>query len=200
MYSMASQRQIKVLEFIQAFARKNGSGPTMREIQRHFGFRSPNAAQCHVAALRRNGHLAGRRRVWRGAEPVDKGSAICVYGTIPAGLPSDTIPEPEGTIALDESLFGLRTGSKVFALRVHGRSMAGAGINDGDLVFLVDRPPRHREIVAALIDGESTLKRFLDQPGGAVLHAENPDYKDLYPASELTIQGVMVGLFRRGGS
>lgn len=195
---MAAAKQLKVLEFIQAFARRHGSGPTIREIQRHFGFRSPNAAQCHVAALRRKGSLAERRRIWRGAEPVGKDPAISIFGTIPAGLPSDAAPEPEGTIALDETLFGLKSGSKVFALRVRGHSMVEAGINDGDLVFLVDRPARHREIVAALIDGESTLKRFLDKPGGAVLHAENPDYKDIHPASELLIQGVMVGLFRRG--
>jgi repressor LexA len=129
---------------------------------------------------------------------MEKGPAISIYGTIPAGLPIDAVVEPDGKIALDETLFGLKAGSKVFALRVRGNSMTGAGINDGDLVFLIDRVARHRDIVAALIDGESTLKRFMDQPDGAVLHAENSDYEDLHPVSEMTIQGVMVGLFRRG--
>lgn len=197
---MASARQIKVLDFIRTFVRRNGSGPTIREIQRHFGFRSPNAAQCHVTALRKQGHLSERQGVWRGAKPVNADSAINIYGTIPAGLPTDATPDPEGSFALNETSFGLKNVSEIFALRVKGDSMVGAGIHDADLVFLTNRPPRNRDIVAALIDGESTLKRFLDKPGGAVLHAENPEFKDLRPASELTIQGVMVGLFRKGTS
>lgn len=194
---MIAAKQLRVLEYIRAFTRRHGSGPTVREIQKHFRFKSPNAAQCHVVALRKKGHLVEQRREWRGAKPVEKDSAIPIFGTIPAGPPIDIMAESEGTIALDEALLGLEAGSKVFALRVRGNSMIGAGINQGDLVFLIDRPARHRDIVAALIDGESTLKRFLDEAGGAVLHAENPDFEDLHPANELKIQGVMVGLFRR---
>jgi repressor LexA len=113
-------------------------------------------------------------------------------------LPVDAVSVADETISLDVSLLGLPVGARVFALRVRGASMKGAGINDGDVVFLVDRPVRHRDIVAALIDGESTLKRYIAQSKGAVLRAENSDFVDLHPARELTIQGVMVGLFRRG--
>jgi repressor LexA len=78
--------------------------------------------------------------------------------------------------------------------------MVGASIVENDIVFLTPREPRPRDIVAALIDGESTLKRFLTQRGRAFLRAENPRYPDLLPASELIIQGVMVGLLRTGTS
>jgi repressor LexA len=74
--------------------------------------------------------------------------------------------------------------------------MIGANIVEDDIVFLTPREPRPRDIVAALIDGESTLKRFLIQRGRAFLRAENPRYPDLLPAMELVIQGVMVGLLR----
>ena len=74
--------------------------------------------------------------------------------------------------------------------------MIGANIVENDVVFLTPREPRPRDIVAALIDGESTLKRFLLQRGRAFLHAENPRYPDLLPVTELVIQGVMVGLLR----
>lgn len=198
MFSMATKRQSEVLAFIRTFARAHSVGPTVREIQKHFQFASSNAVQCHLTALRKKGYLAERGRVWRGAQPVEGDAAIPVYGTIPAGLPVDAVAEADETLGLDESLLGLPAGSRVFALRVRGRSMIGAGINDGDLVFLVDRPARHRDIVAALIDGESTLKRYIDRPRGAVLQAENPEFDDLHPVRELTIQGVMVGLFRRG--
>jgi repressor LexA len=74
--------------------------------------------------------------------------------------------------------------------------MTGAGILEGDVVFLTPREPRNGEIVAALIDGESTLKRFVREHGQSVLRAENPRYPALLPAAELVIQGVMVGLLR----
>jgi repressor LexA len=80
------------------------------------------------------------------------------------------------------------TGVQTCALR--------SAILDGDIVFLTPREPRPRDIVAALIDGESTLKRFIRHEGRTCLRAENPRYPDLLPAVDLTIQGVMVGLLR----
>ena len=74
--------------------------------------------------------------------------------------------------------------------------MEGAHICEGDHVFLVQREPRSHDVVAALIDGETTLKRYLTENGQPYLKAENPRYPDLIPARELVIQGVMVGLFR----
>ena len=73
-------------------------------------------------------------------------------------------------------------------------------IGENDVVFLTPGEPRPRDIVAALIDGESTLKRFLVERGQPFLRAENPRYPDLLPADELVIQGVMVGLLRTGTS
>ena len=75
--------------------------------------------------------------------------------------------------------------------------MTGAHILDGDLVVLELRNPNHGNIVAALIDGETTLKRYLVRHGRPFLHAENPQYPDLIPAHELLIQGVMVALLRK---
>jgi repressor LexA len=75
--------------------------------------------------------------------------------------------------------------------------MIGANILEDDIVFLTPREPSPGQIVAALIDGESTLKRFLQKHGRPFLRAENPRYPDLLPAAELIIQGVMVGLLRK---
>ena len=74
--------------------------------------------------------------------------------------------------------------------------MTGANILDGDSIILEFRDPRHGDIVAALIDGETTLKRYLVQRGRPWLRAENPKYPDLIPAQELVVQGVMVALLR----
>lgn len=74
--------------------------------------------------------------------------------------------------------------------------MIDAHICNGDTVILEFREPRKGDIVAALIDGETTLKRYLMDRGKPFLRAENPDYPDLLPAQELVIQGVLVALLR----
>ena len=76
--------------------------------------------------------------------------------------------------------------------------MIGRHILNGDIVILEHGPePRNGDIVAALIDGESTLKTFLKKGGKPYLKAENPKYPDLIPAQELMIQGVFRALIRR---
>jgi repressor LexA len=75
--------------------------------------------------------------------------------------------------------------------------MSGAQIADGDTIILQKRMPKNGDIVAALVDGESTLKRYLVEKGQPFLKAENPAYPNLIPAAELAVQGVMIGLLRR---
>lgn len=201
-----TERQQQVLDFIQAYQQQHGVAPVLREIQKHFGFASPFAVQRHVDALTKKGalhRLAGKARglLHHAHHPGDCALLrIPLYGVIPAGLPSANEQEPDSHISVDAASLGLRADAKLFALRVRGDSMVGASIVENDLVFLTPREPRPRDIVAALIDGESTLKRFLTQRGRAFLRAENPRYPDLLPASELIIQGVMVGLLRTGVS
>lgn len=95
---------------------------------------------------------------------------------------------------------GIPKNARTFALKVRGDSMIGAHILDGDIVILELKLPSHGRVVAALIDGESTLKTFLVRAGKPYLRAENPNYPNLIPAQELVIQGVMVALLRQAGS
>ena len=77
--------------------------------------------------------------------------------------------------------------------------MIDAHILDGDhVVFDKQKEPRNQDIVAALIDGETTLKRYVMDRRKPYLKAENSRYPDLIPARELLIQGVMLGLVRSG--
>ena len=196
-------RQQQVLDFIHAQQRETGVSPSLREIQAHFGFASPFAVQRHVDALTEKGalqRLAGKARglLHPNHHPGSALMSIPLFGVIPAGLPTDAVQEADSHISVDAAALGVRANTKVFALRVRGDSMIGANIVENDVVFLTPREPRPRDIVAALIDGESTLKRFLLQRGQAFLRAENPRYPDLLPTTELTIQGVMVGLLRTG--
>ena len=69
---------------------------------------------------------------------------------------------------------------------------------DGDVVVLEgEMTPRDGDVVAALIDNESTLKTYLTERGKPFLRAENPKYPKMFPANELMIQGVMVALIRK---
>jgi repressor LexA len=197
-----TDKQQAVLDFVQAHQRQHGHYPSLREICAHFGFASPFAATRHLQALEAKGVLqrvAGKARAFLPAAGVRRAPLLDVplFGTIPAGSPVAAEQEADAHVSIDAAALGLRATSRAFALRVRGDSMIDAGILDGDTVFLVQREPRPRDIVAALIDGESTLKRYLVQRGRPFLRAENPKYPDLLPATELVIQGVMVGLLRR---
>lgn len=204
-------KQRAVLAYVLAHRDRHDVFPTLREIQAHFGFASPFAATRHLQALEKKGALTrqpGKARSFHlpACLPFTTPSpssllSIPVYGVIPAGLPAANtqLPEADETVAIDPATLGLRPGSRrpLFALRVRGDSMIGANILEDDLVFLTPGEPRPGQIVAALIDGESTLKRFLHQNGRPLLRADNPRYPDLLPAEELLIQGLMVGLLRR---
>lgn len=196
-----TDRQKEVLAFIHAHHREHGVSPSLREIQAHFGLASPFGIKRHVDALTAKGALHRLDGKARGLLPAQLAPRpdlldIPLYGTIPAGLPTAAEQEPDSYVAVDTRALGVRPNAKLFALRVRGDSMINAGILSDDIVFLAPRDPRPQDIVAALIDGESTLKRFLVQRGRPFLRAENPRYPDLLPAAELVIQGTMVGLLR----
>src|SRR6185369_10792675 len=122
---------------------------------------------------------------------------VPIYGSIPAGFAEAKQQDADGCVSVDLGTLGLRSADKLFALRVRGDSMVGKHIVDGDVAILDGgRTPKTGDVVAALIDGESTLKTLATERGHAVLRAENPRYPKLVPAEELAVQGVMVALVR----
>ena len=198
---MFTERQREILDFIREQQDLRGMTPTTAEIMERFGFASPNAVTSHLQALERKGALLREPNKARGLVLADsyRGRAmieIPIYGTIPAGLPADERQEPDGCVSVDVETLRMPKGARVFALKVRGESMIGAGILSGDVVVLEFREPRNGEIVAALIDGETTLKRYVIQRGKPFLKAENPRFQNLIPAQELVIQGVQVALLR----
>lgn len=200
-----TNRQRQVLDFVQSVQRAGAPSPTLREIAAHFGFKSSRAAADHLDALARKGFLksdAGKARSLRITSPLAKLRSrivdIPLYGSIPAGPPQSREQEAEGCVSVDVESIGYKPTRNAFALRVTGDSMIGKHILDGDFVVMEHGPePRHGQIVAALIDGASTLKTFLLKNGKPFLRAENPKYPDLIPAQELMIQGVFKALIRR---
>ncbi len=203
-------RQQEILGFIRVSSQKNGYWPSIREIQQHFGFKSTNAVAGHLLALERKGAISripGHARAYRilgNKKPTPPDDTLTVvdipvYGNIVAGYPEGV--ESGHAIAqlqIDVESAGLARGRQNFALRVRGDSMVDAGIHDGDTVILEVRSPRSGDIVAALIDGETTLKRYVQRRGQPpFLKAENTAYPSIHPISELVIQGVATSIVRR---
>jgi repressor LexA len=199
-------RQREILSFIESRVEADGLPPTRAEIVAHFGFASPNAAQCHLRALVDRGAIELRPGRARGivlrasTAPADGDpgllSRLPVIGRVAAGSPLLAIENREDELHVETRLFDPRPD---YALKVRGDSMTGAGINDGDLL-LVHRTPEARagQIVVARIDEEVTVKRLRREGDGIVLDAENPDYPPIPvpPGSDFAIEGLAVGTIR----
>ena len=200
-----TKAQQRVLDFIQSEVHAGKPVPTLREIADRFGFRSHRAAACHLEALKRKGFVLsepGKARSLCIASPFARLRKrivdIPLFGSIPAGLPQARTQDAEGCVSVDIESIGVKPTRNTFALRVTGDSMIGKHICNGDIVVLEHGPdPRNGQIVAALIDGESTLKTFVVKAGKPYLKSENPKYPDLIPAQELMIQGVVRSVLRR---
>lgn len=204
-------RQQEVLGFLQCYMREQGTWPSFREIESHFGFKSTNAVMGHLKALERKGYISrvpGQARTFRitldlNEEKRPEGAGdvvdIPVYGAIAAGYAETMEAGAEiGRIQIDAASAGIRKARRSFALRVRGESMVDAGIYDGDTVIVEQSPPKDGDIVAALIDGETTLKRFINKQGcSPYLKAENKAFPALFPVTELLIQGVVKALVRQ---
>lgn len=197
-----TDRQQELLDFLHQSHHEMGVMPSTREIQAHFGFASQTAAMSHLRALERKGairRLAGKARAVVFPETLEREEIldIPIYGDIAAGMAQDVVPERDGCVSIDVASIGISRSTKAFALKVRGDSMIDAHICDGDTVVLEMREPRNGDVVAALIDGETTLKRYIMDRGTPYLQAENEMYPDLIPIRELVIQGVMVSLLRK---
>ncbi|MCC7175229.1 MAG: repressor LexA [Bryobacterales bacterium] len=205
---MLTPRQKSILDFIVGFRRQHGCSPSIPEIQRAFGIRSPNGVAGHLLSLEAKGLI---RRARRGSRQIDLAGPLeavkspsydlPLFGRVPAGPPEQfATAAPEGCVSLDENSLGFHPREGCFALKVRGDSMKDAGILDGDLVVVEPTPtPQAGQIVVALIDGESTLKRLVRVKGRWYLKAENPAYPALHPRSDLVIQGAVRTVIRKLG-
>ncbi len=202
-------RQREVLEFIRIFGERHGVPPTVREIGERFGF-TARAAFDHLRALERKGMLERRVTGKRASRtliiPSQKGArrgepaGIPLVGRIAAGVPITAVENHEDTIPLRPDWLGTG-GQEVFALRVRGDSMIDAHIVDGDLVLVRKQETAGSgEIVAAMLDGEATVKRFAREGGAVVLRPEHPTMKPIVVESgrgDFRILGKVVGIVRQ---
>jgi repressor LexA len=177
---MEKKRQI--YQYIKTEISKKGLPPTIREIGKRFDISSTNGVRYFLNKLEDDGLIERRNRTARGIKlmerlPASEGIPVPVLGRVPAGKPSFSEENVEDTILVDSNF---AKGQGVFAVRVHGDSMIGAGINDGDIAVVKPNPlPQSGEIVVALIEDEVTLKRIIKKGREVILRPENDDYPEL---------------------
>lgn len=205
-------KQTSVLVFIKDFLQNKGFFPSYRDIQDAFNYKSINAAVRHVEAIEKKGfikRIPGRARAFvftdkwikeddEIPENAEEVVSIPLYGAIPAGYPDRVESAGEiDQIQVDIQTAGIQRATQSYALKVRGDSMIDAAIYDGDTVIVETGIARDGDIVAALIDEETTLKRFIHKSGEhPYLKAENPDYPSLYPVENLVIQGIAKAVVR----
>lgn len=187
-----SDKQEKILEFLNRYIEENGYPPAVREICAAVGLKSTATVSYHLGELKRQGRIqteSGKSRTISLASPLPRGNQIPIVGLVTAGLPILAQENWEGTIPWEGE-------SNCFALRVRGDSMVGAGILSGDLVVV--RPQSdavNGEIVVALLGDEATVKRFHRDDSGVWLLPENPAYQPI-DGREAQILGKVKALYR----
>jgi repressor LexA len=203
-----TKRQKQILNFISDHIDSDGFPPTRNELSKHFGFRSPNAAESHLRALENKGVIrieAGRSRGITLTAlagpclplPAAARMPVPLVGRVAAGSPVLAQQNIEGEYRVDPALFSARPH---YLLRVTGDSMRDAGILDGDLLA-VHRTPEalNGQIVVARLDDEVTVKRFRRSGHRVSLLPENPAFNPIevdLRAKDLAIEGLGVGVIR----
>ena len=217
-------RQRLVLETIRSSVEHRGYPPSMREIGEAVGLTSPSSVKHQLTALERKGYLRrdpNRPRAIEVVQP-DDSRAIASWQAEPVAerfgeeelAPRDAAPAPSyvpvvGRIAAGgpilaeqvvEDVFPLPRqlagGGELFLLRVAGDSMVDAAICDGDWVVVRRQPvAENGEIVAAMIDGEATVKTFKRTDGHVWLLPQNPSYAPI-PGDQAQVLGRVVTVLR----
>ncbi|KXS39075.1 MAG: repressor LexA [Halomonadaceae bacterium T82-2] len=200
-------RQQNVYDFIVKTMNELGYPPTRAEIARALGFRSPNAAEEHLRALKRKGVIRmipgtsrGIRLPPQEAEAAPDGEpGLPVIGEVAAGSPILAAAHIDRYCPLSPDFFSPRAD---YLLRVRGLSMRDVGILEGDLLA-VHRTNRVRDgqIVVARLEDDVTVKRFQRRGHHVTLLPENTDFDPIeldLRQDSLEIEGIGVGVIRGG--
>ena len=199
-----TEKQGEVLAYIRDETQRRNRPPTVREIARHFGFKSPKAATDHLAALIRKGYLERTPGTARGLNVVTNDldryahePGVPIVGDVAAGLPILAVENALGMLTL-ESAFGP---GDVFAVRVRGDSMVDYGIFEGDFVIVRKSPVVEPDAIAVVyVEGEATVKKLRKTKTGYELVAGNPKYAPVAITAEtvgFAIAGPVVGVIRK---
>lgn len=196
-----TQRQQRIVDFIQETVRARGYPPTVREIGEAVGLPSSSSVHSQLRNLEKMGYITKDPSKPRaiGLPTEAHGVSVPLVGRIAAGTPTLASEEVEDYLAVPE---GFASDDRDhFALRVSGDSMVNAGILDGDLVVIRQQDDaRDGEIVAALLPGaaedEATVKRLRREGERVMLVPEN-DALQPFEMTDGRILGVVTAVLRK---
>jgi repressor LexA len=201
-----TERQTAVLNVIRDSVRRRGYPPSMREIGEAVGLQSTSSVRHQLVTLESKGYLhrdANRPRAYivRGADGEARGGAqtpepayVPLVGRIAAGGPILAEERVEEMIPIPKQMVGE---GEFFALKVVGDSMIEAAICDGDVVVIrQQKQAENGEFVAAMIDGEATVKELKKEANAVWLLPRNSAYEPI-PGNDAVILGRVVTVLRR---
>ncbi|MGW6557660.1 transcriptional repressor LexA [Streptomyces hydrogenans] len=201
-------RQVEIIGFIECETGRRGYPPSMREIGAAVNLRSTSSVAHQLMALERKGAIYrdprrpraySVRTRWSDDFPhapttaAPAVAAVPLVGRIAAGAPILAEESVEDVLTLPRQLVG---DGRLFALKVVGDSMIDAAICDGDTVVVRQADTAdHNDIVAAMLDGEATVKRLRHEDGHVWLMPHNPAYEPI-PGDHAAILGKVVAVLR----
>lgn len=196
-----SAKQTEILEYIKKQILAKGYPPAVREICEAVHLKSTSSVHSHLETLEKNGYIRRDPTKPRAIEIVDDDFALTrrevvnipVIGTVTAGEPILAVENIQDYFPVPVELM---PNAELFMLKVRGESMINAGIYDGDQV-IVQRQSHadNGDIVVALLDDSSTVKRFFAENGYIRLQPEN-DAMEPIIVQNVSIIGKVIGLVR----
>ena len=204
-----SPRQRQIYSFIVEEIDQKGYPPSVREIGKAVGLKSPASVHNHLKTLERLDYIRRDPSKPRAIEILNKEKKekdfkdnfdkemihVPIVGRVTAGIPILAEENIEDYFPVPTSFIKVR-GKKLFMLEIDGESMVNAGIEDGDYVIAQQQNTANNgEIVIALIDNRATVKRFYKREDYVELKPENPNYDPIL-VKNVKLMGKVVGLFR----
>ena len=199
-----TRRQKEILDYVKGSVAKRGFPPSIREIGERFGI-YPRAAFDHIRALERKGFVRRGAAKSRAIEVLDftereaqpHTRQVPLLGRVAAGGPILAVENVEATITVAQEWAG---SEEVFFLRVKGDSMAPF-ILEGDLVLVRSQASADNgDVIVALLEDETTVKRFYRENRHIVLRPDNPRWEILRIKENtpmFRVVGKVIGVYRK---
>ncbi len=197
-----TSREEAILRVIKESVHQKGYPPSVREIGQKVGLRSSSTVHSYLRRLEEKGVIRRDPTKPRAIEVLGSESReqpgtfnwVPVLGRVAAGAPVLAVENREAFFPLPIEFTGQ---GEFFMLTVKGESMIDVGIFDGDLVIVKKQATAiNGEIVVALLEDESTVKRFIKEKDHIKLKPENKNMTPII-TREAKILGKVVGLLRK---
>jgi repressor LexA len=204
-----TSRQKEILDYMENFTVELGYPPTVREICKATGLRSPRSVSQHLQALERKGYIErGKdksraiRFLHKSVSPAsmafpDNAVSLPLVGKVVGGHPTTVAEGCVASYVMDRSLFD---GGNTFVMRIDGDCPVGAHIMEGDLVVVdPEAEAADGDIVVAAVGERAIVRRYLVRNGGAVLASGNGRGQidlSMHPTG-VRVVGKVVGLIRK---